>query len=329
MNECEVCGKQLTPSDIRKGCRKCKQCYKIKVVRNCAWCGTPFTVKHKAECCSKKCAIERKNEKEKVRQRIIRHGTSADPYTGPRCCIICGKSFSPDKRHPHAKKCHACVLNGDYRNRGNVNRNRTCVVCGKDFEITVSGSQICCSPDCSAERKRQKSRERYVPKPVKIKPVKIKEPKPMVTHTCEVCGKVFENYQPVQFACSGECKKERDKRIKKEYRKNHPHNHNKRQHERFAEEKLVDKDITIKKLFMRDGGVCYLCGENCNWNDLIRGDGWATAMGKYPTIDHVIPRAKGGEHSWENVRLACYECNTRKRDHYWLEDKQGQIRFAF
>lgn len=32
------------------------------------------------------------------------------------------------------------------------------------------------------------------------------------------------------------------------------------------------------------------------------------------SIDHVVPRSKGGEHVWENVVAACRPCNTRKRD---------------
>lgn len=32
------------------------------------------------------------------------------------------------------------------------------------------------------------------------------------------------------------------------------------------------------------------------------------------SIDHVIPRSKGGEHIWENVVAACRPCNVRKRD---------------
>lgn len=29
----------------------------------------------------------------------------------------------------------------------------------------------------------------------------------------------------------------------------------------------------------------------------------------YPTIDHVIPLSKGGSHTWDNVKVACGECN--------------------
>ena len=32
------------------------------------------------------------------------------------------------------------------------------------------------------------------------------------------------------------------------------------------------------------------------------------------TIDHFVPRSKGGDGSWENLRLACRLCNDRKSD---------------
>lgn len=32
------------------------------------------------------------------------------------------------------------------------------------------------------------------------------------------------------------------------------------------------------------------------------------------TIDHVIPRSRGGKHVWENVVLACKRCNAQKDD---------------
>ena len=32
------------------------------------------------------------------------------------------------------------------------------------------------------------------------------------------------------------------------------------------------------------------------------------------TLDHVVPRSKGGESVWENVVTACAPCNLRKGD---------------
>lgn len=78
---------------------------------------------------------------------------------------------------------------------------------------------------------------------------------------------------------------------------------------------VVDKGITLKKLFKRDDGICHICGGKCDYEDY-----WYTkndifvAGDNYPVIDHVIPVKKGGVHSWENVRLAHKLCNTKKSD---------------
>lgn len=56
--------------------------------------------------------------------------------------------------------------------------------------------------------------------------------------------------------------------------------------------------LTRKNILRRDSYRCSYCG---------RGD--------LPlTIDHVIPRAKGGSDSWENLVCACTLCNNRKGD---------------
>lgn len=54
--------------------------------------------------------------------------------------------------------------------------------------------------------------------------------------------------------------------------------------------------LTRKTLMARDGGICQYCER--------KGD----------TIDHVQPRSRGGEHSWENVVIACRKCNFKKSD---------------
>ena len=58
------------------------------------------------------------------------------------------------------------------------------------------------------------------------------------------------------------------------------------------------RKITRKAVLARDAWTCQYCGSE-------RGG---------LTVDHVIPRSRGGEHSWENVVAACSRCNTHKRD---------------
>ena len=54
--------------------------------------------------------------------------------------------------------------------------------------------------------------------------------------------------------------------------------------------------LNRRAVFSRDGGACQYCGRAAD------------------SIDHVVPRAKGGQHVWENVVAACRPCNVQKRD---------------
>lgn len=77
----------------------------------------------------------------------------------------------------------------------------------------------------------------------------------------------------------------------------------------------VDKNISLKKLYLRDGGKCWICGNKCDFNDYRHDENGNFIVGSmYPSIDHVYPISKGGAHSWENVKLAHHYCNTLKND---------------
>lgn len=54
--------------------------------------------------------------------------------------------------------------------------------------------------------------------------------------------------------------------------------------------------LTRRAVFARDGWTCQYCGAPAE------------------NLDHVIPRSKGGEHTWENVVAACRRCNSRKEN---------------
>lgn len=58
------------------------------------------------------------------------------------------------------------------------------------------------------------------------------------------------------------------------------------------------RKITRRAVFARDGWTCQYCGARSNL-----------------TVDHVIPRSKGGASSWENIVASCAPCNRRKGDH--------------
>jgi 5-methylcytosine-specific restriction endonuclease McrA len=88
-----------------------------------------------------------------------------------------------------------------------------------------------------------------------------------------------------------------------------------------------DKTITRDAVWKRFGPRCYLCGKEAFYNqpDLVlrnKSKAWRARWGdvdKYDetrnaVVEHVVPRSKGGSHTWENVRIACSGCNLDKGD---------------
>jgi 5-methylcytosine-specific restriction endonuclease McrA len=54
--------------------------------------------------------------------------------------------------------------------------------------------------------------------------------------------------------------------------------------------------LTRRAVFARDGGRCQYCSAPAT------------------SLDHVVPRSRGGAHTWENVVSACARCNHVKAD---------------
>lgn len=57
-----------------------------------------------------------------------------------------------------------------------------------------------------------------------------------------------------------------------------------------------ERKLTRLEVFRRDHYTCQYCGRET----------------RQLTLDHVIPRYRNGEHTWENVTTACASCNRRK-----------------
>lgn len=67
------------------------------------------------------------------------------------------------------------------------------------------------------------------------------------------------------------------------------------------------ESIYRRKIFERDNWVCHICGDPVN-REAKNGDL------DYPTLDHIIPLARGGAHSMANLKPAHAWCNSVKRD---------------
>lgn len=69
--------------------------------------------------------------------------------------------------------------------------------------------------------------------------------------------------------------------------------------------------LTRRNLMFRDAHECQYCGKRPPLRDL--------------NIDHVVPRSRGGQDSWENLVTACRVCNLRKG---WKTPDEANMRLA-
>ena len=68
-------------------------------------------------------------------------------------------------------------------------------------------------------------------------------------------------------------------------------------------DRLPRKEVkfTRHNVFERDKNTCQYCGKVFDRSDL--------------NLDHVLPREKGGQTTWENIVCSCIPCNTKKSNH--------------
>lgn len=58
------------------------------------------------------------------------------------------------------------------------------------------------------------------------------------------------------------------------------------------------RSLSRKNILMRDRYTCQYCQKTFPASDM--------------TLDHVVPRSRGGDSSWENLVACCHHCNNKK-----------------
>lgn len=209
-----------------------------------------------------------------------------------------------------------------------------CMDCGRTFDVMyhtlqefVDGTynartvscKLCRSERIIQNREEKRSAEEESRAKAKVERDKLKEERDKLKEekrfaymeyrnqkrVCQCCKKEYTiqdtGYRSEMY-CSKKCsnsacnRKRLDRRVKR------------------IKERVKDRDITLEMVFAMDMGMCYLCGKPCDWNDIKECKGTMIAGNQYPSIDHVKPLSRGGEHSWGNVRLAHRICNVHKND---------------
>lgn len=215
----------------------------------------------------------------------------AIPESTRRNCVVCGEPFRPEKRDNGYERRHCS------RRCGCISRRRR-----KEARLAAIRSE--------ADRERQVRRELRVVRDL-VRREEATSPRPK---TCRQCHQSFD--APFTGGgrsgfCSEECRKVRSKALQKRHRGPRKYR------ERARPGAVVLRGVTRTKVFDRDRYRCQLCKRRTPMH--LSGSYEPNA----PELDHIIPLALGGNHTWENVQCVCRACNIAK-----AAKVQGQLRLA-
>ena len=244
----------------------------------CPICNKAFEV-HVNGALTKYCSQDCSDEARRIRNRERMRKVNPPKPDVVKECEWCGQTYTVPARNAHiARRCSDECTQTQYtreiRGFGSL----------EDRKIIWEQQKV--------EYQRRKTKERAEKRKANHRVI-----------VCSECGKIVDVYNTSQKTCSVECSKTRTNRLAKE-----------RKDKRLNNANIVDKDISLKTLYKRDKGICYICGGKCDFKDHAREGSNFTSGPTYPSIDHIIPLARGGKHSWDNVKLAHHLCNAKKSD---------------
>lgn len=295
--KCEYCGAELFPKGKGRPPKYCsKECrrsadrdnkrinYVGKREKTCIQCGCELP-KYKTKFCSRKC-------------RLIYSGAIKSPEMLKRECPICGKTFIPHnaqqtcsekcrkiKRAQNDKnryiKSHPDYVSSEERHKNSLEHKR---MYEKDKAFRAQNRE---------KEKQKRKAEKEAQKQANI----LHWQQYKQEHVCVMCNKTYIAHYPLQKYCTPKCQRRKYPKIKKRLKG-----------------KVIDKDITLKKLAKRDNDCCQICGLAVDWTDKVIKKDTIICGNYYPSIDHIVPISKGGMHSWDNVQLAHRKCNSYKND---------------
>lgn len=268
----------------------------------CEFCCEPFKSNRKKRFCGKECQLSRR-----------------------RICKGCEKPFVCKRQG----RSEFCTLECANRFNNQWAKGHICLWCARVFKIKTRSSRNdgkYCSRECAFEhwhelkaiRKVQSEGDRWLAGLWKICECSncnkvffsqqtkshlcsrkcsisyYNPPVPLREMQCRQCGNVYQGKgQPVCSSCVSLNRKAASKaaKIRRKYQLT----------------STQVEPIGYDEIFDRDGWLCQECGVSVSREFDVNDD-------RYPNLDHIIPLAKGGTHTKENVRCTCRKCNIEKAD---------------
>jgi 5-methylcytosine-specific restriction endonuclease McrA len=214
----------------------------------------------------------------------------------------CKRAFNAERMREWQRNYKA--KHGHYQTRlyGHGKKKRYTVVCqhcDRAAEVTKKTARYC-SPGCWHHAKHAAHAQvALVTEPLwrspRPQPVTVLKPlrRRWYGARCPMCFAWFVSDNPRDQNCSPRCgrRAEKDKR-------------------RALERNAFVAPVNRTQVYERDQWTCQLCGDPVARAEVVPHP-------QAPTIDHVLPLARGGTHEPSNVQLAHYLCNSIKSDGGW------------
>lgn len=272
------------------------------ISRECVWCGNVFEFERKRGAQPKSCSssCRRSYVKADARSRAKAALAERGPLMYAVVCSECGDAFTAGHsgRHLCSDRCRIDRTTrlrresnaGQSRNRS---RDLTCAHCESAFR--GKPGQKFCSKACQSEAQvATGKRRRNIPRKSEFRRRAERLSKSALAGTnggglvwvqgpCIVCSSQFLSKGVASRYCSPECRAVNRRRS-------------------FGLSWLDRMD-----LFARDEWLCQLCFRPVDYTaDMLSN--------MYPSLDHIIPRSKGGSDDPSNLQLAHRICNSIRRD---------------
>ena len=200
-------------------------------------------------------------------------------------CLNCNQKFMPKVRVRDKYCSRECYFNF-IKKKAQI--KRLAVILTGIIKKNIRYPRICKGCGETFFVKDQKSERFYCTQECK----RIALDKPYSTkHVCPECGEEFIGHKSARY-CSKSCSRRAYKRNRKHIYRSGTIRHS--------------TPITIFLLGKRDNWRCGICGKkidpNAAHNDIENG----------ATIDHILPLSRGGKHTWSNVQIAHFNCNSKR-----------------
>lgn len=284
---CRACGVEFRRVGVAK--KRCNECAAKSRLRSseCIHCKNLFPARSKRDrFCSASCAQQ----------------SRWSGYTN-RVCKNCNDAFHKTWRGPG----NYCSLHcRDEAKKGCEYGLHVGVACGAWLNKNWSAVRIC--PHCDTSFTTQQKERVYCSRECGIKASSARHLDVGWGWFVCGCGEVYERTRDAQcqqcWHCNHKAKRQR-KRTAKARR-------------RLRVRTAPCEAINAVDVYESEDWKCYIC--NC---DCIEWPGFA--CDEAATLDHVIPLAKGGSHTRDNVRCCCFRCNSHKGDAVSSTPHQGAM----